>query len=320
MVSGPVTCQDPCDPNPCQNGGSCLDGACTCATGFLGENCETKDPCEPNPCQNGGSCTDGACTCADGFSGENCETEDPVEVLTEACYDLDTDYYGSDIGAEFDVASAKECQNICAGNPDCKFFTYITTKSDRTDIHNKCHLKSDSTGETEAIGMISGPSECCFDYDTDYFGSDIAAELDVDSAEDCQNICADNPDCKYFTYITAESDRTDIHNKCHLKSDAAGETEAVGMVSGPVTCQEDVAFCVEQTKIIGWNTRFASGNNYETAATKEECLSLCYQYPTCQSIEYNQGYEKCQMNTRQINSDDPRGEHSRWMYCHSNEE
>ena len=37
------------------------------------------DPCEPNPCHNGGLCLpedDGTftCQCADGFSGETCET------------------------------------------------------------------------------------------------------------------------------------------------------------------------------------------------------------------------------------------------------
>ncbi len=30
--------------------------------------------CEPNPCQHGGTCTDGVCTCAEGYSGDFCET------------------------------------------------------------------------------------------------------------------------------------------------------------------------------------------------------------------------------------------------------
>ena len=36
---------DDCDPNPCQNVGTCSDGVnthtCECATGFLGVNCES---------------------------------------------------------------------------------------------------------------------------------------------------------------------------------------------------------------------------------------------------------------------------------------
>ena len=37
---------DPCDPNPCENGGSCTFGSgdteltCICGPGFIGERCE----------------------------------------------------------------------------------------------------------------------------------------------------------------------------------------------------------------------------------------------------------------------------------------
>jgi len=42
----PQPCDDDdCTPNPCQNGGACIDGinsyTCTCATGYIGTNCET---------------------------------------------------------------------------------------------------------------------------------------------------------------------------------------------------------------------------------------------------------------------------------------
>ena len=33
-------CEDPCDPNPCQNGGTCINGDCTCETGCSGKKCE----------------------------------------------------------------------------------------------------------------------------------------------------------------------------------------------------------------------------------------------------------------------------------------
>ena len=32
-----------------------------------------EDPCEPNPCQNGGTCKNGDCSCKPGCSGKNCE-------------------------------------------------------------------------------------------------------------------------------------------------------------------------------------------------------------------------------------------------------
>ncbi len=73
-----------CAPNPCQNGGTCVDGgasySCTCVVGFEGTRCETNvDDCTPNPCQNGGTCVDGVashtCVCAAGFTGDGCEAD-----------------------------------------------------------------------------------------------------------------------------------------------------------------------------------------------------------------------------------------------------
>ncbi|KAK2578463.1 hypothetical protein KPH14_011633 [Odynerus spinipes] len=54
----------PCDPSPCQNGGSCrsikeLDYQCLCPDGFRGKHCEENiDDCPGNLCQNGATCID----------------------------------------------------------------------------------------------------------------------------------------------------------------------------------------------------------------------------------------------------------------------
>lgn len=84
FLSAPGSRSNPCDPNPCQNGGQCVDQdnsyQCLCQEGFSGTNCELglrNNPCDANPCQNGGQCTavDGkpVCTCPEEFEGEFCE-------------------------------------------------------------------------------------------------------------------------------------------------------------------------------------------------------------------------------------------------------
>jgi Notch-like protein len=75
-----------CDPNPCQNGGTCnlllsrLEGAplfeCVCAEGFTGVLCQDAvdvPKCDP-PCQHG-ECVNEKCECEDGWFGAACEHE-----------------------------------------------------------------------------------------------------------------------------------------------------------------------------------------------------------------------------------------------------
>uniref|UniRef100_UPI00358F3622 EGF-like repeat and discoidin I-like domain-containing protein 3 isoform X2 n=1 Tax=Myxine glutinosa TaxID=7769 RepID=UPI00358F3622 len=83
---------DPCNPNPCFNGGWCdtpdldVEGSatvvtCKCPAGYEGPRCERDvKECELDaPCKNGGECQDFhggySCHCGAKFAGKNCQTQ-----------------------------------------------------------------------------------------------------------------------------------------------------------------------------------------------------------------------------------------------------
>lgn len=78
---------DECLSQPCQNGGTCVDGTngytCNCTQDYMGYNCEREyDACAVNPCQNNGSCSltlrssrEFVCDCPRGFEGKVCDID-----------------------------------------------------------------------------------------------------------------------------------------------------------------------------------------------------------------------------------------------------
>jgi len=74
---------DNCDPNPCQNGGTCFDDgsnfSCRCPSFTSGPICsQIVAGCWPSPCLNGGICVDVPnsfmCDCPTEYTGIICET------------------------------------------------------------------------------------------------------------------------------------------------------------------------------------------------------------------------------------------------------
>jgi hypothetical protein len=70
--------QNPCNSNPCKNGGNCINifGSCycNCPISYTGQFCEQRDCCSSLMCLNGGQCQNQNgycfCQCQAGFSGK----------------------------------------------------------------------------------------------------------------------------------------------------------------------------------------------------------------------------------------------------------
>lgn len=106
-VDGSLCTLDACDPVTgscvfpaiaCPTGQSCnpANGACACAPGYTGPQCDINiDECESNPCLNG-DCIDGEnrydCACFPGWTGINCDVNiddcSPNPCVNGACIDM----------------------------------------------------------------------------------------------------------------------------------------------------------------------------------------------------------------------------------------
>jgi cysteine-rich repeat protein len=100
-----ATSVNDCLPQPCKNGGVCIDGhlnyTCACSPGYTGRNCTVDiNECAPVTCQNGGTCSAPAlkpnfyeCLCAPGYGGNFCQNVicgDNLVIGTEVCDDGNT--------------------------------------------------------------------------------------------------------------------------------------------------------------------------------------------------------------------------------------
>ena len=86
-----------CNPDPCENGGSCDDEVndydCECPPEWMGKDCDVDvDECSQTPrvCENGGTCNNidwgYNCNCPDFYNGDNCETCKYFSTVTVAAY------------------------------------------------------------------------------------------------------------------------------------------------------------------------------------------------------------------------------------------
>jgi len=97
-------------------------------------------------------------------------------------------------------------------------------------------------GETDARGCLMEDT-CianeCYAFDVDYWGNDLNnCGMKTDTAQECQNACAQDDGCVEFTWIgIALADDDNNINKCCLKSAAYDNKQSSpGLVSGPKTC------------------------------------------------------------------------------------
>jgi hypothetical protein len=216
-AGSPCTNIDDCDPNPCQNGGTCVDGiasfTCECTAGFFGDTCENEaNGCDPNPCQNGGTCESDAggtftCTCPAGYSGTTCETNiddcnpNPcqnggtcIDAVDSYSCDCPEGFYGDMCENEANgcdpnpCANGGTCTDVGGGQFSCTCSEGFSGNTCNTNIDD-CNPNPCQNGGTCADGIASFTCACAEGFSGD------TCETNIDDCEPnpCKNggACAD---------------------------------------------------------------------------------------------------------------------------------
>ena len=77
------------------------------------------------------------------------------DIFTD-CFTYDVDSADYDIESKSDISSMHECQKLCYGKEDCKYFLFGETSHEGT-----CWLKTDKVATfTTLSGLVFGPKTC----------------------------------------------------------------------------------------------------------------------------------------------------------------
>jgi len=231
---------------------------------------------QPRDCQLQSSASFGACDGAyynlDLYIKQGCEIE------------RNYDYPGADIRTVLNVASAEKCAEMCADEPQCKSFTY--GKKRGQSYTRKCFLKSQLKPNRKVSDCCDSglPSKECkgceIERNYDYPGSDIRQVPNVVSAEKCAEICADEPQCKSFTY--GKKHMQWYSRICFLKNQLKPNRKLSDCCDSGLPSKKCYGCEIERN----YDYPGADIRSVTDVASAEKCAEMCADEPQCKSFTY----------------------------------
>eukprot|EP01062_Namystynia_karyoxenos_P081706 TRINITY_DN9032_c0_g1_i7.p1 TRINITY_DN9032_c0_g1~~TRINITY_DN9032_c0_g1_i7.p1 ORF type:complete len:4691 (+),score=766.31 TRINITY_DN9032_c0_g1_i7:180-14252(+) len=213
-----------------------------------------------------------------------------------ACFELDIDSSGNDIGMVVTAVDAKACQQVCFSNPSCKFFAFNTADGN-------CWQKTLDHARSPLSGYIFGARECtatgiCAETAVNYPNNDCANGpsgngmwTNINSALICAQTCAHEACCLFWTW---QSDT----KQCWHKTLNYNRINAATTTSGPKNCPapaHDTSCHVANTDYPGYgcNTGTNGDGIYGVCASARHCQIICYNDPCCQHWTYVHATSNC---------------------------
>ena len=84
-------------------------------------------------------------------------SSEPYTLISD-CVNLNTDYFGNDVGIVTNVLSMSACKNHCKATTGCTHYTWRMAGEQGST--NDCYLKSSDQGLSAQSGSLSGKAYC----------------------------------------------------------------------------------------------------------------------------------------------------------------
>ncbi|XP_072920642.1 uncharacterized protein [Hemitrygon akajei] len=237
-----------------------------------------------------------------GFSLKSCKN------VTSSCFKdlfVGLDFPGDDF-RQFLVEDEHSCQRECTEEPDCQYFTFVNGLYRNARQRYICYLKKSKQGTPSKITTLKNVasgfplrecefnksvSECRTDLseNVDFPGNDITWVLAPD-ANVCQQICTDDPQCLFFTFLKKEWTTDHRRFYCYLKQTATGTvsrtTKLLNVVSGfsLKQCKNRNSTCYKKI----FDGLDFPGNDFHQSVVEDEhsCQRKCTEEPHCQFFTF----------------------------------
>src|SRR6185295_3331351 len=131
--------------------------------------------------------------------------------------------------AEFSLAQADPnvCAAACSVDPLCRAFTY--TAPGVRQATPQCMLKEDMPSPSPFVGATSGVKHG-LEQNTDRIGGDYASFAQAYPVpEECQAACAQDPNCKAFTFVPPGWYGSNPYASCLLKASVGSLASGTGL-------------------------------------------------------------------------------------------
>ncbi len=237
----------------------------------------SDDPCDPNPCLNGGTCRDdagsAACTCINGYVGNRCQTTGIMEACTTTCGTpgmRGCESLGMNCGPCQGTEVCNNCDDDGVGGPDDTFMC-VQGRSSR------CTTTCGTVGSRTCANDCSGLGACtatevCNGCDDDGVGGpDNTFACVRNQATACTTSCGTPGmhtcanDCSGYGYCTT----TEVCNGC--------DDDRVGGPDNGFTCvQNQPSACTTACGTPGTHTCNSTCDGFSTClAGAEVCGNNC---------------------------------------------